>query len=427
MKNKTRFTVTLSALAIAFPRANAGNIRNVILCIGDGMGYEQIRAASLYLGRPLIFGEFPHTSEMATDMASPMVTDSAAAGTASATGTKVYSGVLSVAMPGDRSPLETVLEFFQKKQKRVGLVSNCSMTDATPAAFASHQSSRSNRSGIAADFLNLTRPNVLFGGGGAGLTVGAAQAAGYAVVVDKHGLAALQPGQYSHVSGQFGSGNMPYAYDGLGDLPELADMTRTALSLLHNPDGFFLMVEGGMIDQACHANDLPRAVAEVLAFERAVAEVMAWAATRSDTLVVVTADHETGGLEVLADAGPGILPEASWTSWDHTAAPVPVFAWGANADLVDLVRDNIDIHLLLKSYFLPPEVCLGLSVGADHLPKLVWTTSAGNTYRLESSAHIGAGAWREECVFVAESNRLEYPFTADGESSRVFRLVNLGD
>jgi len=427
MKTQTPKLLLLSALAAIAPLARAGNIRNVILCIGDGMGYEQIRAASLYVGRPLVFEEFSYQSEMTTDMSGLGVTDSAAAGTAIATGTKVYSGVLSVAMPGDRAPMETLLEFSKKQQKLVGLVSNCAITDATPAAFAAHQTSRTNRSGIAADFLNSSRPNVLFGGGGMGMSVGTAQAAGYAVVVDAAGLAALQPGQYSHVSGQFGDGNLPYAYDGLGELPELSAMTRKALSLLHNPDGFFLVVEGGRIDPACHANDLPRAVTEVLAFESAVAEVMAWAAGRSDTLVVVTADHETGGLDILADGGVGVLPRVSWTGFSHTPVPVPVFAWGANADLVDLVRDNTDIHLFLKSYFLSPETCLGLTTGADHFAKLVWTTTAGNSYRLESTDNVASGEWRDDVAFVANTNRMEYAFTSQGEISRIFRLVHLGD
>ena len=102
-----------------------------------------------------------------------------------------------------------------------------------------------------------------------------------------------------------------------------------------DPDGFFLMVEGGRIDHACHANDLIRSIYETIEFSNSVQTVIDWAAGRNDTLILVTADHETGGLTVLTNNGAGVLPTVTWSgTGGHTAAKVPVYAWGVNAEMV---------------------------------------------------------------------------------------------
>ena len=149
------------------------------------------------------------------------------------------------------------------------------------------------------------------------------------MVTDAVGLSNPATRAAEYVSGQFGSGYMPYEYDGtFGTLPHLTDMTTAALDILdNNPDGFFLMVEGGRIDHAGHDNDLERNVEETLEFADSVQIILTWAAGRDDTLVIVTADHETGGMTVLTD-NPGDYPTVSWTTGGHTGANVPVYAWG---------------------------------------------------------------------------------------------------
>jgi alkaline phosphatase len=107
------------------------------------------------------------------------------------------------------------------------------------------------------------------------------------------------------------------------------------------------MVEGGRIDHAGHANDIRRNIHETLEFGNAVQEALAWAAGRTDTLILVTADHETGGLTVLGDNGPGAYPPVSWSSTGHTATRVPLYAWGVNAELVGGVMDNTDMLQLI--------------------------------------------------------------------------------
>ncbi len=281
-------------------------IKNVIFCIGDGMGTGQVAAARCYAGTNLVFERFPHQSRISTLAAGGYVTDSAAAATAIATGQKVNCDVISLAVPGDATELETLLEYFKGLGKHTGLVTTAYLTDATPAAFGAHAYSRSFHSLIASNCLQHTRPEVLLGGGSDGLDAAAAEAAGYAVVTDAASLETVDAARTLRVCGLFGSGLLPYEYDGLGGLPSLSDMTVKALEILaRHPEGFFLMVEGGLIDMACHSSDLPRCIGETLAFNAAVQKIVEWAGDRDDTLILVTADHETGGLAVTADNGQG--------------------------------------------------------------------------------------------------------------------------
>jgi alkaline phosphatase len=327
--------------------------RNVIIFIGDGMGPEQVKTGGIYIygaAGSLSFESFPYQGQLTTYQYGGGITDSAAAATALATGYKVNGGVISMAYPGyppdypEGSELLTLLEYLKAHGKSTGLVSTAYITDATPAGFGAHEPSRSNYSQIAGDYLNQTHPNVLFGGGANGMSRSSAEAAGYTVVEDKAGMLALDTESVTRVSGQFGSTDLPYEYDGLGNLPHLSEMTTTALNILDNdPDGFFLMVEGGRIDDACHSNDLVRTIPEVNELADSVQAAIDWAAGRSDTLIIVAADHETGGLTVLSNNGAGNYPDVSWSDTGHTAANVPVYAWGVNAGFVSRVMDNTDI------------------------------------------------------------------------------------
>jgi alkaline phosphatase len=323
---------------------------NAVLFIGDGMGHEQVRAAGIWAtgeAGTLSFEAFPYRSRMTTHAASGALTDSAAAATAMATGTKVAVGVISLRIPGSGEALATILEDSQRMGKRTGLVTTTSISHATPAAFAAHEARRDNYLEIVSDYLRDSRPNVLFGGA-AHVTPRLAREAGYTVVSDAAELLALAPGSATFVSGQFGAGNMPYEIDGLGPLPRLSEMTVAALRILDDdPEGFFLMVEGGRIDHAGHINSIAHAIGETIELSNAVQMAVEWAEGREDTLIIVTADHETGGLTVLQDHGAGVLPAVSWSTTGHTDQRVPVYGWGANASTVMGVADNSDIHTLL--------------------------------------------------------------------------------
>jgi alkaline phosphatase len=367
--------LTLSAIVVLLLGATSGWVpevsraaegpRNIILMIGDGMGPEHVAAAGMFAhgaAGTLAFEQQAYEAEVTTYSASSSVTDSAAAATAMATGIKVNNGVISMAYPGDGSELETSLEFFRDRCKATGLVATSYSTHATPAGFGAHEPSRNNLSQIAQDYLNQTRPNVILGGGANGLSVADAQAAGYTVVTDRAEMQALDTGSEVMVSGQFGSGGFAYEYDYatggstfFDTYPHLSEMTQVALDILDNdPDGFFLMVEGSLIDWAAHDNYLGRVVYETVEFDNASEVVMDWAAGRTDTLVVVTADHETGGLTVLQNNGQGNLPTVSWSTTGHTGVNVGIYADGPNADLVTGVLDNTQIYDITVANSGPP-------------------------------------------------------------------------
>lgn len=352
--------------------------KNVILFIGDGMGFEQVKAAGMYangMEGTLSFEAFPQSAGMQTYSADSAVTDSAAAATAMATGFKVNNLVVSMAFPGDGRELETLLEFFQGRNKSTGLVTTSFMTDATPAAFGAHEPTRSIFSEIALDYLNQTRPDILFGGGANGMSAESAQQAGYSVVTDKAGMLSLDTHAVAKVSGQFGNSAFPYEYDGVGPLPHLSDMTSEALAILENdPDGFFLMVEGGLIDHAGHANDIVRNVFETVELAEAVDIAMVWAAGRTDTLILATADHETGGLVVVQNNGQGNVPTVSWSTASHTNANVPLYAWGVNAGLVEGQMNNTDIFHVATHGMVPDRFTF-----ADQADALVNTLYTSNT------------------------------------------------
>ena len=236
-------TVIIVAMIVSTSTVvGAAEARNIIFIIGDGMGPAQVEAARMYKGSALSFEGLPYQGEITTYSADDSVTDSAAAGTALATGVKVNNEVISQAIPGDGSSLETLLEFYRDKGKATGLVSTAYLTHATPATFGAHESNRDFLDNIAFDYLNETRPNVLFGGGAHGLTPGDATAAGYTVVTNRAEMQALDTDSATMVSGQFGVEHLPFEVLGMGDLPKLSEMTVTALDILDNdPDGFFLM------------------------------------------------------------------------------------------------------------------------------------------------------------------------------------------
>lgn len=379
MPRKTIALALCLLLAVAAAQqARAQRPTNVIFFIGDGMGFEQVKAAGMYANGAagtLSFEAFANQAQVATFSASsgganPGATDSAAAGTALATGYKVNNSVISRAIPANAdhtfgSDMQTLLEFSADMGKSTALVTTTYMTHATPAAFGAHQNDRYQYSGIAGNYLNDSRPDILMGGiksDSTGVTAAKASAAGYAVVTDRAGLLAVADdgATVPRLSGQFGSDHMPYEHDGdYSVLPHLSEMTAKALNLLDNdPDGFFLMVEGGRIDHAGHDSNLARNVRESIELSNAVQEAVDWAAGRTDTLILVTADHETGGLTVTeADPQMGVLPAASWSTTGHTDADVPAYAWGVNADMVSGVMDNTDMWDVVT---VPEPATLGL-------------------------------------------------------------------
>ncbi|NLC55604.1 MAG: alkaline phosphatase [Armatimonadetes bacterium] len=314
-----RLVVMLLLLVLLAVPAMAAKARNVILFIGDGMGPSQVSLAALYSKeiqkRPLRMLDAAAAGRMGiayTSSANALVTDSAAAATALATGFKTNNGVIGLDAEGKRVP--TILELARDRGLRTGLVATASITHATPAGFAAHVSSRGSEFEIAAQMADA-RIDVLLGGGlgffrpkdqGGERTDGQdlverLRAAGCSVLSTRQELA---DSTAPRMVGLFGSGALSPAFlrerDAPGQ-PRLAEMTDQAIrALARGKRGFFLMVEGSQIDWRCHANEAVGALHEVLELDEAVGVALDFARRRRDTLVLVTADHETGGMTLTA-------------------------------------------------------------------------------------------------------------------------------
>lgn len=361
----------LAATALAFAsvppalaRDHACAARNVILIIGDGMGSGQLEAgrrAAVSAGQNLAIDSMPVRSLVTTTSMSG-ITDSAAATTAMATGRKTLNGRLGVDEHGKHLP--SIMESFKAAGGLVGLVTCCSITSATPAGFVVHLPDRDTGRDIARAMVEA-RPDVALGGGAAFFVptpfehekpaLHSALEHGYTIVMEMHELEAAST---LPLLGMFAMTDMPYELDrDPAEEPSLRCMTEKALALLASSckdAGFFLVVEGGRIDHACHAMDADRLALEVASLDDAVLAALRFARGRGDTLVIATADHETGQLEV-ADDG-----RLVFGSDGHTATPVPLFAEGPGQEWFRVgILDNTDIATLiaraLALHFRPSE------------------------------------------------------------------------
>lgn len=320
--------------------ASDGRPPAVILFIGDGMGAGQIDAASLYRHGArggLAMQRLAHVGQVRTASASG-ITDSAAAATAMATGVFTYNG--RVGVDRDGAPAATLIERASQRGWASGVVTTTSLSHATPAGFTSHVSSRGLYTDIAAQMVHATHPDVMLGGGAAYFDQALhdeLSAGGYNQVTTAAELAAAVAARAPRLFGAFTPYDMTFvAARAAGTTePTLADMTAAALATLsRDPHGFFLMVEGGRIDHGGHANSLVDVVHDTLAFDDAVAYGIAWARGRGNVTVMVTADHETGGLEVVQEARAGEYPSVRWRWGNHTNDRVSLFAEGPGTEVV---------------------------------------------------------------------------------------------
>ena len=286
----------------------------IFLFIGDGMGPAQVKLSDAVLdsANALVMGSFPIVGVTTTHAENRYITDSGAAGTALATGFKTSVGTISM-KSNHRDTLRTIAEMAKQKGMRVGIVSSVGIDNATPACFFAHNAGRGNYHDIA---MQMAASGFdYFGGGyaegdfarnrtGNGVVKpdipSVMKAAGYRVTTGREELFSVLSGTRCWAyTGFDAKAAMSYAMDRQkGDL-SLAEFTRQGIRLLDNPAGFFMMVEGGKIDWACHANDAAAAAHDVVAFDAAIAEAVAFYRLHPDeTLIVVTADHECGGLSL---------------------------------------------------------------------------------------------------------------------------------
>lgn len=340
-------------------------VRNLIYLIGDGMGLSHVSMLMLEEGYDATsFSRAQNVALITTYSANNRVTDSAAAGTALATGHKTDNGMLGV-LP-DSTAVESMMADAIRAGMPAGVVATSILQHATPGAFYAHVPYRRQYQRIS-DQLAESELTVAFGGGlkyaeksekkGGVSGIDRLRERGFRVLTDPEQLDTLSRGR---AMGFFAEGHLPKMLDGRGDFLEKA--TRKALEILSQEaaardKGFILMVEGSQIDLRAHDNDARGVLAEMRDFDRAVAAAMDFADRNPGTLVVVTADHETGGLSIpSADVDfergdPGI--EYDFSTRGHTATMVPVYLYGAGAERINGVLDNTELSRELMQLILP--------------------------------------------------------------------------
>lgn len=328
-------------------------VKNVILLVGDGMGVAHVYAAMSVADKTLNFERSQYFGFTKTYSASHYTTDSGAGATAMATGIKTYNTAISV--DTNKKALKRISDYAKENGLSVGVVATCDITHATPAAFLSHNEMRYNSEEIAREIVNSEVDLVIAGGNITFDTLGlydTLKQAGYQI----------QP-NYTEIDVESNSRVFSLPYDnhppsilnGRGDF--LPDATSIALQKLSkNSRGFFLLVEGSQIDWAGHNNDIDMLTSEVIDFDKAVGAAYDFADENPGTLVIVTADHETGGLVLTNGSIKDKTIEAVFATKGHSGVMVPLFAYGTGANDFSNVVENTDIfHKIMKALDLYPQ------------------------------------------------------------------------
>ncbi|AIQ36708.1 alkaline phosphatase [Paenibacillus sp. FSL R5-0345] len=372
--------------------AASSNTRNVILFVGDGMGSAQrnaIRLATVGEKGNLAMDSMPYAGLIHTSSTVP-VTDSAASATAYASGVKTYNG--AIGMDADKKSVQTIMEYAKSAGKSTGVVTTSQITDATGAAFGAHVEDRSKQSDIALQLLTKSKVDVLLGGGEdfwypagnpgtfadeptedpsekskgtQGNLVEKAKQLGYSYVTNKTDMQKAKSGK---LLGLFANEEMfQQKPEGEGDIynpvVSLPEMTKKAIdTLAANKKGFFLMVEEEGTDEFAHQNNAKMTIKAGQELDKSVQVAKNFAKKNPDTLVLVLADHETGGFSIEAvnaedESGDGISKEdgpfaianskqnfvVDWTTSGHTAVDIPITAMGKNAQLFTGIYENTEV------------------------------------------------------------------------------------
>lgn len=325
--------------------------KNVIYLIGDGMGLNQIYAGMTANGGTLNIERCTHTGLAKTYSASHYITDSAAGGTALATGNKTNNGMIG--MNADSVAVKSVLSLAEEAGCATGLVATVRITHATPASFYAHQISRNMYEEIAAEMLT-SGVDFFVGGGRKSFEVrkdslnysDSLRNADYNIVysIDSIEAPVLLP---------FGAlcadNDMPKASERGDFLPRAVDLAIKSLDA--RGDGFFLMVEGSQIDYQGHGNNTEGVVDEVLDFDRAIKVALDFAERDGETLVVITADHETGGMTIMNGSYGDKTIEAQFNTGGHTGTMVPIYSFGPCADQFTGIMENTEIPKKMFEFY----------------------------------------------------------------------------
>jgi alkaline phosphatase len=318
--------------------------KNIILMIGDGMGTAQVYAALTAKKGQLNMARCPYSGFVKTNSADSYITDSGAGATAYATGQKTNNGYISLSTQG--LVLPTILETAEKHGLATGLVVTCAITHATPAAFIAHTPNRDKYEDIAKDFLK-TDIDVFIGGGRNNFNhrsdslnlLDSLVKRGYTVVSDMKDVDIKNTPKLACL---IAPGHLPKESEGRGDM--LSKASAMALTILkRNKTGFFMMIEGSQIDWGGHDKNKDYVVSEAVDFDDAVGTVLDFAAKNGETLVIISADHETGGFGLTGGNLATGEVEGSFIYGDHTGVMVPLFAFGPGAEQFSGLQENTDV------------------------------------------------------------------------------------
>ncbi len=329
-----------------------GKIKNVIFLIGDGMGLAQI-AAGAYANKGLSLFAMKYIGLQQNNAADVFTTDSAAGGSALATGEAHDNRHISISP--DSVVYPSLTDYFHGKGLRTGVLTLGDIADATPTAFYGHNTERDNSDELTADLLD-GHVDLVCGSGirkfthrddGRNLEEELSKQYNFVHAVDRINAA---KGRTICIDERMDDAAEE------ANLPLLADATKASIAKLQElgGEGFFLMVEGAKIDYAGHSKCLPGSIIEMLSFDMAIAEALKFADSNGETLVIVTADHETGGLTLVdGDEETGRVMGV-YVSDDHTPIPLPVFAYGPGADRFCGVYRNTEIARRIKELTATP-------------------------------------------------------------------------
>ncbi|MEX0685687.1 MAG: alkaline phosphatase [Balneolales bacterium] len=327
---------------------NNNTPKNIILLVGDGMGITQIAATEYAVGN-LNITSMPYSGAIFTHSSNRRVGDSAAGATTLASGYKTNNGMLG--MTPDGSPLQSIAHYANELGKSTALLSTCRVTHATPAGFGVHHESRGDEFIIAGKYVDSGIDMIL----GAGSNYFIPESEGGRREDERNLFTEMQEKGYHVIDDEnnidqiLGQDKVIALIEGqdLDRYPERGDqmnrLTKSALEQLsQNPEGFFMMIEGSMIDWGSHDNDIDFTINELTDFDNVLGDVLEFARNDGNTLVVVTADHETGGLTLHNGEGPEGI-EYQWATGGHSAAPVPIYSYGPSAEIFSGLYDNTQV------------------------------------------------------------------------------------
>lgn len=322
--------------------------KNIILLIGDGMSYPQITATK-YAHGDLSMTTMPYSGTIYTRSHESKVTDSASSATALAAGYKTINGMLGV-LPDGSTPVESIAHYASELGKTTALLATSRITHATPAAFAIHHDDRGDEFIIAEKFVDSGIDMIL----GAGSDYFLPESDGGTRPDSRNLISEMEEKGYIYIDSeeelsQISGHNQVIAFlegKDLAPAPERGDqmlqLTEVAIARAsQDTDGFFMMIEGSQIDWAGHANEAEWMMEEVLDFDKVIAQVLKFAEEDGNTLVIVTADHETGGLTLTSEDYENL--EYDFSTGGHTALHVPVFSFGPSAEKFAGTYDNTEI------------------------------------------------------------------------------------